>query len=34
LWDLVTDLLMMDTDKHIRILRFLIELADKHHTSP
>lgn len=27
LWDLVVDLLMMDTEKHIRILRFLLEHA-------
>lgn len=29
LWDLVADMLMMDTDKHIRILRFLIDHAEK-----
>ncbi len=34
LWDLIADLLMMDTDKHIRILRFLIEHGDKHHGWP
>jgi hypothetical protein len=34
LWDLVADLLMMDTEKHIRILRFLIEHADSRHGPP
>jgi rubrerythrin len=34
LWDLVADLLMMDTDKHIRILRFLIEHAESRHAVP
>ena len=32
--DLVAGLLMMDTAKHIRILRFLIEHADKRHGWP
>ncbi len=31
LWDLVADVLMMDTEKHIRILRFLIEHAESRH---
>ncbi len=31
LWDLVADLLMMDTDKHLRILRFLIGHAGEGH---
>jgi hypothetical protein len=34
LWDLVADLLRMDTDKHIRILRFLIEHAEPGHAVP
>jgi rubrerythrin len=34
LWDLVADLLMMDTEKHIHILRFLIERAESRHDVP